>query len=270
MEADKPLSEKDLHSQPPGAEPKSTLAKHAKIAKNSEWMTEEGNGFNLGELCTLCERHNSFHCPRLGHFPEVAWRHSCLNRFLRTSLPLGTRPQAPASTAQILEKTNVTKGALYYHFRNKRDLGLAVLHDLIRAAVDKTFLEPLRSGENPVDGLVRSITQACDGLSDEEIELGCPLNNLALEMSPTDEAFRHVIGDIYAQWRGEIAQALKRGQVTELVRRDVDPDETAAFIVAALAGCRSMAKNSQSRDMLLACARQLCRYLETLKVQSKS
>ncbi len=175
-----------------------------------------------------------------------------------------------ASMAQILEGTNVTKGALYHHFRNKRDLGLAVLHDLIRAAVDKRFLEPLRDSESPVDSLVRSITEACEGLSDEEIELGCPLNNLALEMSPVDEEFRHVIRDIYDQWRGEIAQALKRGQTTRLVRRDVDPDGTAAFIVAALAGCRSMAKNAQSRDMLLACARQLCRYLETLKVQSKS
>ncbi len=175
-----------------------------------------------------------------------------------------------ASMAQILEGTNVTKGALYHHFRNKRDLGLAVLHDLIRAAVDKRFLEPLRDSESPVDSLVRSITEACEGLSDEEIELGCPLNNLALEMSPVDEEFRHVIRDIYDQWRGEIAQALKRGQATRLVRRDVDPDGTAAFIVAALAGCRSMAKNAQSRDMLRACARQLCRYLETLKVQSKS
>ncbi len=175
-----------------------------------------------------------------------------------------------ASMAQILEKTDVTKGALYHHFRNKRELGLAVLHDLIRAAVDKTFLEPLRNSKNPVDGLVRSITQACEGLSGEEIELGCPLNNLALEMSPVDKVFRRAIGDIYDQWRGEIAQALRQGQVARLVRRDVDPDGTAAFIVAALAGCRSMAKNTQSRETLLACARQLCRYLETLKVPSQS
>ncbi len=175
-----------------------------------------------------------------------------------------------ASMAQILEQTAVTKGALYYHFQDKRALGLAVLRDLIRAAVDQTFLEPLRRSKNPVDGLVRSITHACEGLSDDEIALGCPLNNLALEMSPVDEAFRHVIEGIYDQWRGEIAQALRRGQADRLVRRDVDPDGTAAFIVAALAGCRSMAKNTQSRDMLRACARQLCRYLETLKVQSKS
>lgn len=175
-----------------------------------------------------------------------------------------------ASMAQILEKTDVTKGALYHHFRDKRELGLAVLQDLVRAAVDKRFLEPLRTGKNPVDSLVQSITEACEGLSDEEIALGCPLNNLALEMSPVDEEFRRVIGGIYDQWRGEIAAALRRGRAAGLVRRDADPDETAAFIVAALAGCRSMAKNTQSREMLLACARQLGRYLKTLKVSSKS
>ncbi len=175
-----------------------------------------------------------------------------------------------AGMAQILEQTEVTKGALYYHFQDKRALGLAVLQDRIRVAVDKTFLEPLRRSKNPIDGLVRSITRACENLSEEEIELGCPLNNLALEMSPVDEEFRRVIGAIYEQWRGEISQALRRGQAARLVRKDADPDETAAFIVAALAGGRSMAKNTQSRDMLRACARQLCRYLETLKVPSKS
>ncbi len=170
-----------------------------------------------------------------------------------------------ASMDKILARTGVTKGALYHHFRGKHPLGIAVLTDLISQAIAARFLAPLADCDDPVETLRRTILEACEGLSDEDIALGCPLNNLALEMSPVDEAFRETVGACYDRWRDAIAAALRRGQQGGCVKADVDAEASAAFVVGALAGCRSVAKNTQSREMLMACARQLCSYLETLK-----
>lgn len=170
-----------------------------------------------------------------------------------------------ASVDKILAHTGLTKGALYHHFRGKQPLGLAVLEDLISAAIEGLFLAPLADCEDPVETLTQTIMAACEGLSDDEIKLGCPLNNLALEMSPVDEPFRQTICERYDRWRQGIADALRRGQAAGRVRADVDAEASAAFVVGALAGCRSVAKNAQSRDMLMTCVEQLCSYLGTLR-----
>jgi LPS O-antigen subunit length determinant protein (WzzB/FepE family) len=63
-----------------------------------------------------------------------------------------------------------------------------------------------------------------------------------------------------------IAGALQVAQKKGLVRPEVDADEAAAFIVAAIEGCISLAKTAQDPRLLAAGERQLNRYLETLRM----
>ncbi len=170
-----------------------------------------------------------------------------------------------ARTEDIIGKTNLTRGALYHHFQNKHSLGKAVLDELIAGAVCARFIEPLAKCDDPIVGLDRIITKACKELTNEEIELGCPLNNLALEMSPVDEEFRKSIDEIYGGWEHAIEQAIAAGQKGGKVAGDVAARQVAAFVVASLAGCRSMAKNRQSRKHLMASVGQLRRYLYSLR-----
>jgi TetR/AcrR family transcriptional repressor of nem operon len=84
-------------------------------------------------------------------------------------------------------------------------------------------------------------------------------------MSPMDEGFRQRLNHIYDLWCKGIADAFSRGQVNGKVRKDVNPLNTATFIVASLAGSRSMAKNSRSLAVLVACNESLMNYFETLQ-----
>lgn len=170
-----------------------------------------------------------------------------------------------ARTEDIIEKTKMTRGALYHHFSDKHALGKAVLTEVIADSVCKQFTEPLEGCEDPIDCLDQVITQACNQITDEEIQLGCPLCNLALEMSPVDEDFREAIDEIYSCWRKAISDAMAHGQANGKVRSDVEPEDTAYFILAAIAGCRSMAKNTQSRKVLKSTVGQLKNYLYSLR-----
>ncbi len=170
-----------------------------------------------------------------------------------------------ASLSNILAKTSITKGALYHHFPNKMAMGYAIVDELIQNMVTEMWLRPLETSEDPIECLQAVLRLIPTQLQAQDILLGCPLNNLALEMSPRDEVFRKRISHVYDLWCKGLADAFSRGQVNGKVNRNIDPLKTATFIVASLAGCRSMAKNSQSKSVMLACSESLLNYLDTLR-----
>lgn len=170
-----------------------------------------------------------------------------------------------ASLNSILKRSDVTKGALYHYFPDKKALGFAVVEELIKGAVLQFWLRPLEEASDPIDGLKGLINVAGKSLSDEDVLLGCPLNNLCLEMSPIDDGFRQRVKQVYELWREGFAWALRAGQANGTVKSTINAMDCATFIVASLAGCRSLAKNAQSRDVLKACGQNLILYLDTLQ-----
>ncbi|MEW8069127.1 MAG: TetR/AcrR family transcriptional regulator [Candidatus Thiodiazotropha sp.] len=170
-----------------------------------------------------------------------------------------------ASLNPILERTGVTKGALYHHFSSKLQLGYAVLDEHIAEELQRLWFEPLRQPGHPIDVLMGTIMKMGEHYQCEEITLGCPLNNLAQEMSAIDDGFRQRIDSIYKRWQESIETLLTRGQQEGSVSTAIDPADTAFFILASLEGCMSMAKNAQSHDELMRCGKALLSYLNSLR-----
>jgi len=168
-----------------------------------------------------------------------------------------------ASLDNILSKAGVTKGALYHHFGSKQELGYAVVDELIREHILDRWVRPLEDAEDPIDGLLAILRQGPYPSFDQR--LGCPLNNLAQEMSPLDEGFRKRLESVFRLWREGIANVLRQGQERGQVRSDVDPFESADFFVAALEGSVSLAKNAQDRNVFERCKEGLAHYLQTLR-----
>ncbi len=170
-----------------------------------------------------------------------------------------------ASLQNILKNTGLTKGALYHHFPNKKSLGHAVLDEIIRGILIAEWVAPLQGTKNPIDALTKTIKDVSEKLTQEDIELGCPLNNLAQEMSPIDPIFREKIATIYAEWRDVIEQVLEQGKVDNTVKKEVNSQQIAIVFTATLEGCMGMAKNAQSMELLLHCGQGLITLLDTLR-----
>ncbi len=84
-----------------------------------------------------------------------------------------------ASLSNILARTGVTKGALYHHFRDKTELGYAVVDEVIARRVHQSFIQPLEYFDDPIEGFIELIQNAGNTFSMTEIENGCPLSVLA-------------------------------------------------------------------------------------------
>ena len=170
-----------------------------------------------------------------------------------------------ASITQILSSTNVTKGALYHYFPTKLALGYAVIEEILSDHIQQQWIEPLLSAEDPISSFKEIIIRAGQEITEEDIQCGCPLNNLAQEMAPVDEGFRSRVEAIYQMWREGIEQAFKNGQEKGYVNKDINLKSAAIMIVASLEGCIGLAKNAQSKKVLYQCGQSIMDYLDSLK-----
>jgi hypothetical protein len=105
----------------------------------------------------------------------------------------------------------------------------------------------------------------CDERLVDKVELGCPLNNLAQEMSPLDERFRRRVAVVFETWIESFAQALERGRKEGSVRRDVDARKVATFVVASVEGSFGLAKNAKSAPLLRENLEVLTEFLDSLR-----
>ncbi len=169
-----------------------------------------------------------------------------------------------ASLDAILRETGVTKGALYYHFKNKAELGYAVVEEIIRPFVHENW-EPILGADNVIDGAIEVMHKRIEERGEMALTLGCPFNNLIQEMSPVDEGFRDRLHTLLEEWREGVAQGIRRGQEKGHVRRDVDPQGTADFIISAIEGCIGMAKGAGCRTFYAGGMRGLEEYLNHLR-----
>ncbi|HMD20791.1 MAG TPA: TetR family transcriptional regulator C-terminal domain-containing protein [Alloacidobacterium sp.] len=168
----------------------------------------------------------------------------------------------------ILAATNLTKGALYYHFASKEALGYAIVDEIIAKLVHDRWLRPLLSDGQPIDiliGIVRRIPART-----QDVRAGCPLLNLSQEMSPLDEQFRTRLEKIFLDWQEGVATLLRKGKAQGTVRRDLNPDESASFLVAMVEGYASLAKNAQDAKVWEMGIGNIVGWLRSLRVPRQS
>ncbi len=170
-----------------------------------------------------------------------------------------------ASLANIIKETKVTKGALYHHFPSKLEMGYAVVDELVAESVKEMWITPLKNPDNIIDALLLQIDSAISKRNKENICFGCPVNNLAQEMSPIDEGFRERINSIFDLWRTTIDEGLKQGQSKGIVKESISTETSAYFIVSAIEGATSLAKNAKSVDVLKTSLQGLKEHIQTLR-----
>jgi TetR/AcrR family transcriptional regulator, transcriptional repressor for nem operon len=168
-----------------------------------------------------------------------------------------------ASLETILAVAGVTKGALYYHFKSKKALGLAVVEELIAPDVHGKWVRPFQSVKDPIDALIGAVQSI--PVRPEDVRGGCQLNNLAQEMSPLDGGFRKRLAIIFDAWREAVAAVLREGQARGRVRRDVEPADAAGLLIAMVEGYASLAKNAQDPKVMKAGIRNIVGWLRSLR-----
>jgi AcrR family transcriptional regulator len=144
------------------------------------------------------------------------------------------------SLDDILEAAAVTKGAMYFHFRSKYALALALINeqaDVSRAAANSVLGRRLSGLETLVD---LSYLVASQDLSEELARAGF---NLIEGIGRADGVQAKMLSPWIDAYCGFVRRAISEGDV----RDDVDPDVAGRLLVALYMGLRQTSDLSDAR-----------------------
>jgi AcrR family transcriptional regulator len=165
------------------------------------------------------------------------------------------------SMQDLTKAIEVTGGALHHHFPTKRSIALAVFAERVAPAVRETWIDPVRAASSFGQGIQSVFDAIISSIDARGSTSGCPLNNLAMELSLADADFRQAANAIFREWQEALAESIRETRagrkMTKAARNDV-----AAFVVASYSGAMALAKAEQSTAPLRVAAGVLKRWLQ--------
>ena len=170
-----------------------------------------------------------------------------------------------ASIDDILATTQVTKGAFYYHFKNKDEMGLAIINELMKPALTESFIEPLRNIENPLEAIYNLMYHLLIKNKFMRVEFGCPASNFTQEMTPWNAEFSIALNEITQEWIKMITTVIENGKKSGHIRNDIDAKQVTYFVMSGYWGIRNFGKLENSKKVYSSYLKELKMYLNTLK-----
>ena len=154
------------------------------------------------------------------------------------------------SVDDLLAEAGVSPSNFYYHFKSKEELAIEVLEG---------YFEKSRQEMAPIF-MNRSITstQKLERLHDAVVKKvsdsgccgGCPMGNLAQELSDTHPEFRTRLARYFEECVDEIADVVKEGIKTGEFRKSVDPQSAAYLLFGSMQGLMLLSKSMKKVDPL--------------------
>jgi AcrR family transcriptional regulator len=138
-----------------------------------------------------------------------------------------------ASIDRIARAAGVTKGAVYYHFKDKEDLLFETVRNRIVEFESEVLAET--SPQDTTLAVLRRVVDACFVTATESNHRRF-IMTLMVEALGTNPDLSDVFRLELRRMRAFLADVVRRGQEAGTVRRDVLAEEAAALIVSSIMG----------------------------------
>ena len=169
------------------------------------------------------------------------------------------------SIDDIIAKTRVTKGAFYYHFRNKDEMGLSIINEILKPGFANSFNTPLQQEDDALKAIYNMMHYLLIENRFMKVEQGCPASNLAQEMTPWNVDFKNALNELTQQWAKKMTAILEKGKRQGQVRKKVNSKQVTLFILSGYWGIRNFGKLKNNKSVYLPYLKELKSYLDTLK-----
>lgn len=168
--------------------------------------------------------------------------------------------------AEILKKAGVNSGSLYHYFKSKEELLLAVL-ETYKDMLWPVLLEPIFSKVgDPVERIFALLDGYRRGLEYTACTGGCPIGNLALELSDHPRV-REKVAENFDGWCKAIQKCLD--EASDRFPPNLDRAKLSRFVLTVMEGGVMQARAHGSIEPFDACVEQLRDYFDRLMATAR-
>lgn len=159
---------------------------------------------------------------------------------------------AGTSIDMILEKTGITKGAFFYHFKTKNHLAKTLIEEYARE--DKSHLEhgleeTEQFEDNPTERILAFIQVFIDGMSKLEEPPSCLYASYTSERKQFDEETKELIKSSILEWRETFIDLLVKAKIREKSPIEIDVPSLADQFVVIFEGAFIVSKARNEPDI---------------------
>jgi TetR/AcrR family transcriptional repressor of nem operon len=168
----------------------------------------------------------------------------------KTSSLMHSRGYENTKLSDILSEADIGKGQFYYYFTSKRDLANSVIDYLISDMNHHLFEKILDIDMPPKVKLNQMLDEICNMQAETEGKRGCPIGNLAIEISEHDPMFRGKISSFLDQWEEKVKHTLDEMKQQGEFDPQTDTLKQARSMVAMIEGAILRMKSKQDVQVL--------------------
>lgn len=164
--------------------------------------------------------------------------------------------------AQILAASGAHAGSLYHFFPTKEDLLLATLEERKRL-LRPELLDPIWARySDPIERVFGLLDGYRQMLQMTGFRHGCPIGNLALELTESHPQVRRVLAELFDLWAEAVADCFAKAQGR--LPADRSPADLARFVLVTMEGAVMLARTHRTLDPYDNAVSQLRDYVERL------
>lgn len=148
--------------------------------------------------------------------------------------------------AEIVRLANVRMGSLYYFFPTKEDLLLAVLQ-WYRDHIYEGLLQPIYERiDDPIERIFGILDGYRQMLLLTNYDQGCPIGNLALEITNSHPKARELLIENFKQWADEVQKCLD--QAEGKLPAELDRSSLADHVLSVMEGAIMLSRTYRNLE----------------------
>ena len=166
------------------------------------------------------------------------------------------------SIADILETAQVNSGSLYYFFKGKQELLVAVL-EAYRDGIGPMLLEPSWGEvDDPIERVFALLATYRRLLVETDCFYGCPIGSIALELHEPDPQVRELIAANFTGWTDAVKGCLDEAGLAERT----DTQALAELVLNVMEGGVMQTRTHRDIGHFDRSVAQLHNYIDCLKM----